>query len=1331
MIMLGMALCVALAHQVVGGEGGQRSAEKNLSFYAPFDGSPTAAICMDGPSEPLVARGIKFVPGICGEAVFVGGHGGANWDQLPLLEYDGAKHFSSEAGTVSFWVRPDWDGVLRAADSLRRETYYLWMATGGGEGADSAGAEDAATRAPFEQRIGIFMWKWLRCDLFHKQGAPPVSLASRCRTTWMRGDWWHLAFAWDEKGLNRLYVNGVPKRDETKLGLKDIHRFYVGCAAAKTTMANFRANAAFDELKIYRRALTADEIVGEFQRLAPVDFSLERRYLRAETEEKVAIEISPANKAAAPVRGAMSLRVLRDADGQVVAEKKMELQLSGCETATVSVGKLPVGAYRMECVLRHQNGAFQRSFPLTVYQQNEAPKLSSDPVKLGECIARVDCTDSGNGFVENGAGRIKDGPDGCRYREAGAQKSDRFSYEVNIPQADGSPVMLEITWPDDRERSMALYMFPRANEARHRDRLEGGIQSGGEYPVSNSLQKARYLFYPAESQYLFEARTLVSGLPAAVSKIEIYRLAERLPKLPIHLPEGAPARALGHMDEDQSFQFLLAPFQDSGFKKSSLPHGYPIQVFELLLDYFDYTGQNVLSYPLARYGGTYLDHGPINNQGDNLMQAGWCRLLLDMMEKRGQQLVANINLFVIPDRNDDMFSKQSAIEPELLKKRTEDGFFLRDKTGKVVPFKGGWPPGLGNNPLHPVVRARFLEIVQEILRRYGKHPSFKGIDVWCSQGAPFLFSRLDDGYDDFTVGLFEKETGIKAPATGGISDRCERRYNYLTSEKRVEWLAWRAKKTTELFRDIDAMARKVRPDLQCFISLGLSHDVGVDFVAAKTREQYDVQKNAYECLSLDFNALKALPSLVVGPQKSGSTYRWLKHWYGRETIAMELSWNVDKYRFFQNGPRSAASIYLIYFESFMNSLKPDIYKAYFQNADAKAHGRYFLQDLTVVLAAHDPSQILIGGQPLGSAGRDEEMREFSASFRALPSGDYLDVEGMRDPVAARFLPTEHGVYLYAVSLLWTPTTAVIELPDPGMTATDLRDGRALHADGSRLTVELKPFELRSFLLTGARLKKADAFKMRGRSSVSGETRTWYEARLAEAEKDVAFLEKNEVNVVSQRQRVDLVRQLLGKGFYADAHRLLFSKIIRDLPEFKEISAHGYLQKRRQMIEKGEYAVRCGGTSFYQAVSGRLFFPDNKYETGGYGHDGSYKSIERSIDGIVGTSDPQLFAAEAFGIEAYRFTVKPGKYTVRLYVKIGYKPGAKPGVFVFNLDIEKNRVLSGFDVFAAAKNNFNEVVVCEFKDIAVKDGVLDLEFSVPPNINPKARMCNAIEVIPQP
>ncbi len=1272
-------------------------ADNGPSFHASFDGTATAEVCVDGNPVPTTARGLTFVPGVTGQAVFLGQNGKGPYEQMPLLEYDGGKHFSGDGGTVMFWVSPDWDGYF--TDPIKFDTYFLFSALGGRDVPDFT-TRDVAPDSGCD-RLWLFMWNWLRCDVHEEAGKPSASLAWRCRNTWMRGDWWHVAITWDKTGWAKIYVNGIPRAGKVHAKVADIQRFYVG-SMPKVWNRDGRANAAFDDLSIYRRALSDEEISREFRRIAPIDFTVERRYLRAGEAEEFAFDVEPGRSVVGPVDGRLMVRVLSDADGKVVGQKEFALKLSRRETLKLPVGKLAVGAYRAECVLTRQAGRFQRSFPLTVYQQLPAAPASHDEVKLGERVVSIDCTKTDDGFVESVPSKVKTAPGVGSYREAGESKWDRFGYEVRIPGADGSPVMLEVTWPDDRERAMSFYMIPKSDWAQHRDRLSGGVQCGGEYPNTGTMQTARYLFYPTEEQYLFEVRTLVPGMAAAAAKLEIYRLAERLPRLALDLPRGMTGRSLGHLDEDQSFETNFGGPQDKSFHRSPLPYGYPIQCFEKLLDYMDYTGQDAMSYSLARYTWSHLDEGPVNDVGDGMRVGGWVDLLLEMMGRRGKHLLGNINVWTMPAQG----ASQEGLEA-----RVKEGYYRVDRNGKTAAT--GWEdPGLGDNPSHPAVRAAFLKLVGEMLRRYGKYEAFRGIDLWCDGHAPYLYGSLDMGYDDLTVAAFERDTGIKVPAAEKPEGRFAERYTYLTHDKRAEWLAWRARKNTELLAQADAMVRRTRPGLQLQISVSGWYDNSPEYLDAEQCEDFDFSKFAYENVGLDMAAVKKLPSVVLVPMEDGTFYRWLKHWYGgRENITGELNHNVAKFGVFRNGARSGTSIYLRYFESFMESLKQATYKGYFQNSDPKANGRYFLEDFADAMASQDASQILIGAQPLGTMGRDAETREFASAYRALPVGDFKDVAGMSDPVTARYLNTSGGTYLYAVNLLWSPVTATIDMG----------------SGAGPMTIELKPYELKSFRLASPSVKPRG-----GHVTVPESTRAWFAARVKELQQEVAALAESGADVAPQKQRLADIHKRVAEGRYADAHRLLVSKLVLGIPEFRKAAADGSLKEKAAMIARSEYAIDCGSAAFYRAKSGRLFFPDRKYTVGGYGYDGSCQSVGRSTAGLIGTDDPALFATEAYDLDAYRFTVKPGKYTVRLYLKVGYEPGAKPSVFVMSVAIEGKKVMTDVDLFTACGSDFRKAMVREFRDVEVRDGVLDIEFSVPPGgaVDPTARLCDAIEVIPQ-
>ena len=1282
------------------------ASDSALTFYVPFDGTPTAAVCLGGRREPTVARGLRYVEGVSGRAVYVGGFGERRYDRAPLLEYDAGQHFASGSGTVSFWVRPEWDGYFD--DPRRFDWHFLFYAMGGKTEPDFTSA--VVDRKAGYQRIALFMWNWLRCDLAADKKA--MSIKWRCRNAWMRGDWWHVALSWDKRGWAKLYVNGSPECVTGRVQLADTQRFYVGCLA-KVWPRRWRANAAFDELRIFRRALTDEEVMQQFRRFAPVDFSVERRYLRAGVSESLLMDLMPGRGVATPVAGKLRVQVLADSDGRVCASDNIPLGLSKRRTITFPLAPLVKGNYRVTCVLTTKAGRWQRSFPLVAYEQRTPSVASAADVVLGKEIVSIDCTKTDHGYVESTRSPVKTVLGVGTYREAGKGKWDRFGFEVEIPGADGSPVALDITWPDDKERAMAFYMIVKSDRKQHRDRLSGGVQCGGEYPNSNAMKTTRYLFYPQAEHYLFEVRTLIPGMPAAVSKLTIHRLRDRLPKLRIRRPAWGEPRAFGHLDEDQSFEILLHPR-----RITKLRYGYPIEVFERLLDYMDYTGQNVISYSVLRYTWDHLDDGPVNVVEGGMRTTGWLALLLDMMEKRGQQFIANVHLFSVPP-------PQAGASPEQIETRKRNGHFLVDRNGLMAGRRA--EQGFGNNPVHPAVRARFMELIGEIVRRFGKHPAFRGIDLWCDRRSPFLFPSLDVGYGDVTVAQFERDTGCKVPRGKNSLGRFDARYRYLTGPKRAQWLAWRARKTTELIQEIDAVLRRTRPDLKLYLSVGGWYSKSPEFLDQEQCEDFDFREFAYETLSLDMGALKRIPAVVLVPMKDGTYYRWLKHWYaGRETIIGELNASVDKFRAFRNGERSATSIYLRYFESFMNSLKPDVYQTYFQNADPKAYGRYFLKDFALAMAAQDPAQILIGAQPLGTSGRDAQAREFAQAFRALPVGDFRDVPGLDDPVTVRFLNTPKGTYLYAVNLIHCPVVLRLDLRGTRGEIVDLSTGASLARGGNRVVVDLKPFQLRSFLWQDRR-----GLPSGGEVSVPASSRAWYAARVAEIESAIHSLEASGAVVVPHRKRLAAIKRELARGHHAEAHRLIFSKLMREMSVLREAAAKGYLRDQAAMIARSEYAVNCGSRTFYRTHSGKLFFPDRKYTPGGYGYDGAYRSVSRPVAGLK-RPDRVLFATEAYDIDAYRFTVKPGLYTVRLYCKVGYRHSARPGVFVFNVAIEGKTVLSDYDVFVAAGGDSWKAVDCEIKGVKVDDGVLDIEFSLPPDkaLNPTARLCNAIEVVPE-
>ncbi|MBT3289559.1 MAG: hypothetical protein HN380_19600, partial [Victivallales bacterium] len=1258
-----------------------------LALYAAFDGT-TAIQGSVGKREARAATGLSFVAGVRGQAVRVHAADGTK----PLLDYAAGDAFKGTGGTVMFWFRPEWDGAIQ--DQKNFPWYGLFAAR----------SEDGETP------LRIWQWHWLRADLSRGEEAKSFSLYNRCRGGWLKGDWRHVALVWNEDGWCKMYTDGVPYErgltgdrylpQRQQAVLDAVTTFSIGSRSGNPRGMRI-ADGAFDELRIYRTPLSADQVTAEYRKALPIDLIVERRFVKAGEEGALTLALYPGGRmvipavgqeVAPPIAVTVQARLLAAAGGETLAEQKFSGKVTGETLVSLRVPPLSAGDYRLTCTVSHGQATVQRSFPITVYALSPGASPSLDELDLGKASQILSCADpASNTTVLSNVPTTLGTLAGVAYREAGSAKADRFAFEMVFPeeQLHGPPVLLEIAWPDNKPRSTGLYMYPEAKSKQHRDRLEGGIQSGDEYPLSGTMRATRYLFYPDRKRYLFEARTMVPGMPAAVATVTVYPLRAPLPHLAVATPKTIPHRMLGHLDEDQSFEML--------FRSNSQP-AKVVRHLETLCDYLDYTGQELVSYPLLRY---HAIHYPVAGPypGGNLRPEGWIDLFLQVFRARGKQLIGTVNLYTLPELD---------LLPSRIDALIDAGMFTRNAQGDLVSGWGGYVP----NPAHPEVRSAFLKHVGEVLRRYGPNPAFGGIDIWLNP--TWAFKSLEHGYDDVAVAQFAAETGVVVPGGKG-RERFPARHAFLTGPALDSWLAWRAKKTTETVAAITRQATAIRPGLRVFLPLPVS-----------PADTTDPAAHYYRNLGMDVAALGKLPNLVLVARRNPAAYRHQKHWDTAETRHDEALFDRANTAVFQAPGQAASASYLTYFESFNDSLKPDPYSGYFQNADVKAHGRFFLREFAYCLATMDTTRMLIGAQPLGTAGRDKVTREFARAYCALPAVPFQDVAGAGDPATVRWGDTKEGPYVYAVNTLCFPVAVTCRFSRDAQ-GIELGTGMATQTEGKALVIELAPFQLRSFRFP----PQSQTRPTRMETRIPAETVAWFAERVATVETGLKAVADTGTDVAALSQHLTALRKACASGAYAEAHRLLFAKAIMELGKLREAAAQGYLKEQAQMLARSAYAVNCGqgGGTFYRGKKGTLFFPDQPFKAGGYGYVGSYKSVTRSVAGLVGTTDPTLFATEAYDFSRYRFTVKPGTYTVRLHLKVGYEPGAKPDVFVFNLDIEGKRVLDKADLFLLGGSDFKKAVMRGFPGIAVTDGVLDLDFGAVAGHSSTARLCNAIEIIP--
>lgn len=315
-----------------------------------------------------------------------------------------------------------------------------------------------------------------------------------------------------------------------------------------------------------------------------------------------------------------------------------------------------------------------------------------------------------------------------------------------------------------------------------------------------------------------------------------------------------------------------------------------------------------------------------------------------------------------------------------------------------------------------------------------------------------------------------------------------------------------------------------------------------------------------------------------------------------------------------------------------------------------------------------------------------------------------------------------GTYFYAVNLFHEEAVIEIDLPE-AVPYQDLSTGR--ESGDSR--IRLQPFQLRSFLIPGREIVPRSVRLV----SVNPRAGEFYRKRLRTLEEIARLLEKGGLNTAPEQRTIERMRRELQAVHYAELYRLAFSRQMNQLMlKQKNLS---YFLRKQQQTARGNYAVNCGSSLFYDAPGGKLFFPDQKFD-GEYGYEGRYSSITRDITGLKETEFPELFKTEAYNLEQYRFRVPDGRYTVVLYMKPGFQPNFEPESYIFTLRINGKPVLKKYDLHRETGGDFLRPLRVEIPDIEVTGGNLLLTWNheqkrlTPGSIT--ICLANAIEVIRQ-
>jgi len=493
----------------------------------------------------------------------------------------------------------------------------------------------------------------------------------------------------------------------------------------------------------------------------------------------------------------------------------------------------------------------------------------AEEAKIGRTVADIDCTREypASLYFECGDVVVTSSTAG-RYREAAPDPDSRFGYRFAVEHV-GKPHIAFVRYPDDKTRCMSvsdgtcydLSIGVFTGRAKPHNKYIGLAQ-----PLTGEMLEIRQIFWPRWKDCTIAFGNTTQGEPAAAAHVTICEL-ESLPPLQVpHNPNDGARRSLGISYEDP-----CSHSSDLG-----------ALTFDTWLDrmvtFAKYSGMNRLTYPIIWYHGplypsetepaNYFDWSVAGTNRNLYIRwttqpEDWIERLLNRFDSENIEFVSQVTYIRLGSLMEKMNTDLDAIRAgadTINNMRADDTVqsgawdwtgeynvrnFERQRKGREqgkswtqCPLQyGEVARGRGTkgpifNPLHPVVQSALLRSVREIATRYGKHPSYKGLHVFCYGTSTLGFGSFQCGYDDITISLFEQETGIEVPVDSKLPDRFSKRHTFLARGQHCgRWIAWRCAKVTDLVCRMRDELVKVRPDLQLAITPRGGRTAGIDATA--------------------------------------------------------------------------------------------------------------------------------------------------------------------------------------------------------------------------------------------------------------------------------------------------------------------------------------------------------------------------------------------------------------------------------------------------------------------------------------------------------------------
>ncbi|MDP6111641.1 MAG: sugar-binding protein [Planctomycetota bacterium] len=657
-----------------------------------------------------------------------------------------------------------------------------------------------------------------------------------------------------------------------------------------------------------------------------------------------------------------------------------------------------------------------------------------------------------------------------------------FKYRIREP---GRPHLAIAEYPDDtvRVQEMRLVEMPPSGAKVMLGNHTAVL--GLENPLTHQLRRHHVVFFPSEKEgtvTIFSEGMRGSGwmpsMAARVGRIRIRQIKNDIPMRRI-LDAPGPARWIGQQPEagprqvmQSCFASPIAGLYRTWLLASDTPNYYRNWMVTTInmIKRLRFAGENAYyfgqymyfssmfpnshtertnfegAYGL-RYGGSLRDHGV---------------LMAKMFEENQLGLFTSLEI-----------TGFSQFHVNGTEEHIADGvqpWAQVDRNGRQHYFDNKPKSPVYPNYLMPEVLQRYRTLIGEIIGLYAKQPGWKGIVFQVNElMGPSWFIRNRDpyfcSYDDFTISLFEKETGISVPVDNRDRKRFSKRCDWLLANAKKEWTDWRCAKMTEIYEWLRDELKQARPDLQ-FILFAQSSFMWPQ-LGEQTSSLYERAREG----GLDLEHFLKDKGTIVAASTAASrdAIEWLG---GNASVGAGRYYSHDDERLslVSNDGKNGIAIRYSWTEPDVRA--PKDWPWQYSDAESWPYpsAEYFSDYWTNIFIRTNPSFMLHSLQDISMwMGRERSMSRFAQAYRSIPITRYRRLKGSgRDSnVWIAVGEYEGQAFGYIANPQWWETEADIIFA-AGVEAMDLIENRPI--EGKAWNLHLEPYAIHTFKLTELNLR---------------------------------------------------------------------------------------------------------------------------------------------------------------------------------------------------------------------------------------------------------------------